>query len=317
MEGAVTYHDGTLSRFGWEALRIAGRFVGVRPARSVAALFLSRSARRSDVSWWKTAHRVSQRLRDANPQLVKIPPTWLDHEPRVRVRRMGVDLELDLRDNLQALVFFTGIYEPTLSRFLRDELRAGDVFADVGAHIGVHALRAARHLEDMGGGHVIAFEPAPDSAEKLRSAARNNQLDVEVVECGLSNRPGRVALYADPRYAPEDAGVRSMHGTGAVIAEVETVTLDAWAKAHDLARLDVVKIDVEGHEFRVLDGMRETLARLRPRALCVEIKENSLGRAPESDEQLDNLLGELNYGPTGDVCDHNALFRPRGPRQAT
>ncbi len=212
MEHGGSYDDGLLFRLGWGALSIASEFLGVHAARSVAALFLTQAARRSDASWWKTAHRVSPRLRDANPRLFKIPPQWVNHEPRVRVRRMGLDLELDLRDNLEALVFFTGMYEPALSRFLLHELGPGDVFVDVGAHIGVHALRSARHLQDRGGGDVIAFEPAADSAEKIRSAARDNRLDVDVVELALSNGAGRAVLYADHRYANEDAGVRSMHG---------------------------------------------------------------------------------------------------------
>jgi hypothetical protein len=55
------------------------------------------------------------------------------------VRRLGLRLELDLRDNLERTLYATGTYEPALLRFLHDELRPGDVVLDVGAHIGVHA----------------------------------------------------------------------------------------------------------------------------------------------------------------------------------
>lgn len=72
----------------------------------------------------------------------------------------------------------------------------------------------------------------------------------------------------------------------------------------------MVKLDVEGHEAAALDGMRTTLARLRPRALYVEIKDNSLGRAPTTDEQLRDLLTALGYRSTGQSFDHNELFTP-------
>ncbi|MDT0275070.1 FkbM family methyltransferase [Blastococcus goldschmidtiae] len=303
--------DPPVTRLIWRSLFVAERLIGPRPARLAAAMAL-RVAARAPRSYATTVRRISPRLRAENPGLTKVPERWSGN-PTVRVRRGGLALELDLRDNLQAILFYTGVYEPSFIGHVLTDLRPGDVVADVGAHIGVHALAIARRLARLGGGSVLAFEPAADSTAKLRAAAVRNGLDVEVVEAACSDVPGRLPLFADERYSVADAGVRSLHGSGQQVGQVSAIRFDDWAAARPggpLPRLDVVKLDVEGHEAAALIGMRTTLARLRPRAVYVEIKENSIGRAPASDEQLRNLLAELGYRTTGFAFDHNELFRP-------
>lgn len=301
----AAYADGPLETLLWRMTMVGGSTIGIRLARWLASVALRRGARRADHSYQKTARRVSRRLQHANPGLIKIPTQWSTVAPVVRARRCGMVFELDLRDNLQALLFYTGAYEPAMSRFLAQELRHGDVLLDVGAHIGVHALAAARH-----GGRVLAFEPAPDSAAKLRAGAARNGLDITVVESALGDTPGEIELFADDRYDPADAGVRSAFGTGALVAITPVTTFDEWAAANYLTQLNLVKIDVEGYEAAVLRGMRESLQQRQPRALLIEIKQNSIGRAPTSDQQLRALLSGLGYETTGRIFDHNELFRP-------
>jgi FkbM family methyltransferase len=309
-EVASVIADKPLMRLWWRLLFASDALLGVRRARELVSSQLRVGARLSEASYWKTANRVSARLRLANPALVKVPARWASDTPVVRVRRLGLDMELDLRDNLQAVVFYTGDYEPRFTRHLHAEIRAGDTYADVGAHIGVHALRVARRLA-RSGGRVLAFEPTPDSAQKLNEAAVRNQLDIQVIPLALSSHPGELSLYADDRYDSHDAGVRSAHGAGRHVATVPAAPFDDWAERQRLDRLDVVKIDVEGHEAAVLDGMRRSLARLRPRALYVEVKANSTGRGMVSDGDLRALVDSLGYQSTEESYDHNELFRPR------
>jgi len=241
--------------------------------------------------------RISPRMAEQNLGLAKIPRSWAT---TVGVRRQGLRLDLDLRDNLQAVLYYAGRYEPAVRRFLRSELRRGDVVLDVGANIGVHALVAAKRLQELGGGRVIAVEPAADSLAKLQAAAERNQLRIETLPVALGARTDRVALRADSRYDEADAGVRSLYGDGTVVQDVRVIRLDD----HELARLDVVKLDIEGGEIAALAGAARTIKRLQPRALLVEDKRTDL-RA-----RLHAVLDELGYRPTGEVLDHNALFRP-------
>jgi hypothetical protein len=77
-----------------------------------------------------------------------------------------------------------------------------------------------------------------------------------------------------------------------------------------LDRLDVVKLDVEGAEPLVIEGIRACLGRLRPRALVVEVKGVVLERAGTDEQTLRDLLGSCGYRSTGRVFHGNELFRP-------
>jgi FkbM family methyltransferase len=306
--------DGPLGRLFWRGVDVLG-VLGPCRARALAAAALRVSARSGD-RWLRGVYRVSRRTSSAAPPLVRLPERWSSTAPVVRVGRLGLDLELDLRDNLQRVLYYTGTYEPDVLRFLRGELRRGDVVVDVGAHVGVHTLTTARRLRRLGGGRVIAFEPAADSAAKLRAAAAHNRLDVTVVERALGGGPGTAQLFADPAYDLADAGVRSRYGTGALVQRIEVTGFDAWAAAVGLDRLDLVKIDVEGDEPLVVEGMRESLRALRPRMLLVEVKAAVLRRSGRCEADLRDLLDACGYAPTGLVLHRNEVFRPASQHQA-
>jgi FkbM family methyltransferase len=297
----VDVRDGPVRRLMWQTAHVMERVLGPAAARRTARLAGALEGL-TDGGVWRVAVRISPRLADANARLVKVSPGWASSA--VVVRRQGLELELDLRDNLQAVLYYAGRYEPAVRRFLRAELRQGDVVLDIGANIGLHALTAAKRLHELGGGRVIAFEPAADCLAKLNKAAERNEVHVEVVPAALGERKHYAALRADSRYDDADAGVRSLYGDGTVVQEVPVVRLDDWAREHQLTRLDVVKLDIEGGELAALSGAAHTLTRLQPRALLVEDKR------PEVSARLHAVLDELGYRPTGAVLDHNALFRP-------
>jgi FkbM family methyltransferase len=309
--GRVRTEEGRPERWGWRALVAVGAVVGPRVGRGLAALVL-RARARTPAGWLEGVHRVATRPAPGAPALTRLPGGWWAVSPLVRVRRLGLGLDLDLRDNLQRALYATGTYEPALVRFLHDELRPGDVMADVGAHIGVHALTAAARLRRLGGGTVVAFEPAHDSAARLRAAAARNRLEVTVVEAALGAEPGTADLRTDPSYDIADAGVRSLHGRGTRVQTVRVTTLDAWAAEARLERLDLVKLDVEGAELEALRGMARSLGRLRPRALVVEVKQRVLERAGVNGDELREYLDRLGYESTGQVLPvANEVYRPR------
>jgi FkbM family methyltransferase len=304
--------EGWLERWGWRALAAAGAVVGPRVGRWLATVVLRLRAR-TPAGWLEGVHRVATRPAPGTPALTRLPEGWWTSSPPVQVRRLGLRLELDLRDNLQRVLYATGAYEPAVVRFLHDELRCGDVMVDVGAHIGVHALTAAARLRRLGGGTVVAFEPAHDSAAKLRAAATRNRLELTVVEAALGAEPGAADLRADPAYDDADAGVRSLHGRGTRVQSVPVTTFDAWAAEAPLGRLDLVKLDVEGAELEALRGMAGSLSRLRPRALVVEVKRRVLERAGLDAGEVREYLDRLGYESTGQVLPvANEVYRPRG-----
>jgi FkbM family methyltransferase len=302
--------DSALQRVLWGLLERAAPLLGTRIARAAAAAAM-RLGGRTPRGYAKGVYRVARRWPVPMPDLWKVPEAWWATVPRVRARRRGLRLDLDLRDNLQRTLYFTGTYEPGLLALIEAELRPGDVMVDVGAHVGVHALTAARRLRDLGGGgRVVAFEPTEDSSAAVRAAAVRNDLPVEVVRAGLGEEEGTIELRADPRYGSFDAGVRSQFGDGDVIATTPLLTFDAWAADAGLDRLDVVKIDIEGAEILALRGMRETLRRLRPRVLAIEVKDVVMARGPGDEAALHTLLAGCGYVSHGQPERHVEVFRP-------
>jgi hypothetical protein len=208
----VELSDGPFQRALWSGIRGLGHLLGPRRGRVLAAAAL-RVSSRSERGWMRGLYRVARYTSTPTPALVQLPESWSAAAPLVRACRLGLDLDLDLRDNLQRTLFYTGTYEPGLLNFLHGELRRGDVVVDVGAHIGVHALTMARRLGRLGGGRLIAFEPAQDSAAKLRAAAARNRLAVATRGRGSARVLDRGDLHRgdrrqrqQPAAQPADAG---------------------------------------------------------------------------------------------------------------
>ena len=132
---------------------------------------------------------------------------------------------------------------------------------DIGANIGVTASVFARHTR----GPIFVIEPSPVIFPYLEATvAANGTGDVRARNVALGREEGKLHFFAD-----KTAGAASHLITDATLArksdiEVEVTTLDALAKAEGIDRLDLIKLDVEGFELDVLEGGRETLARLKP-----------------------------------------------------
>jgi len=149
------------------------------------------------------------------------------------------------------------------------ELRAGDVFYDVGAHAGIYSLAAARATGARG--TVVAVEPnQTNAAHFARHMALNQVGSVRLINAAASDSAGVATFSAGPT---DYEGI--LNPTGEI--RIATVRLD------DLEPVpDVIKIDVEGHEAAVLRGAGRILHVDRPvifiavhndaaRAQCLEI----------------------------------------------
>ena len=149
-------------------------------------------------------------------------------------------------------------------RLLALALRPGDGFVDAGANVGVYSVLASTRV--MPGGRVIAVEPEPSVAARLRENFRLNGLITDDVhEVALGAAPGtlRFELGRDctGRIVPPEA-------SGGV--EVPVRTLDAVIGDDDLDRLAFGKLDVEGFELQALRGAARLLAARRPRGWILE-----------------------------------------------
>jgi FkbM family methyltransferase len=160
-----------------------------------------------------------------------------------------------------------GNLETSVQEAMLRHLGRGDVFYDVGANLGFFALLGARMVGEAG--KVYAFEAAPDNAEAIRTNAEINALtNVEVIAKAVAARAGtgRLQVVDDQSWSKlEDYGE---HPFTERVIEVELVAIDELLTAGELRPPALVKIDVEGAELAVLEGMRETIERHRPAIIC-------------------------------------------------
>lgn len=206
----------------------------------------------------------------------------MDSRPRQVLRRVvrtvvrervttvtgGVAAGLRIGSRHASAAYGAGTNELPVQEALRDLLSPGDTFFDVGSNIGFFALIGARQVGPAG--RVHAFEPVPEIAACARRNAERNDFDTITVhtlavadvpsghaELFLAVNPGGATLSTTD--VPNDLSGR---------LPVPATTLDQLVTDGDCPVPDVVKIDVEGAEMRVLDGMARLLAGRRPAVVC-------------------------------------------------
>lgn len=237
----------------------------------------------------------------AGRALVQVPAARL-RGVEVDCDRVGLRWRLAPFDVAQRTMFALGVFDHRLVEWIMDQLRAGDRVIDVGAHVGLFSVQFGARLRELGGGSVVAFEPAPDSVEKLRRHVALNDLGdiVEVVPTALGSRAATMALRGVAASSADDPSLRSLLGSGVVAGgEVAVCAFDEWWNQHGQPPFDVVKIDVEGFELEVVEGMTAALRTAAPRLLIVEIKEHLNANAGRDTRAVRDALAALGYDEQG------------------
>ena len=163
------------------------------------------------------------------------------------------------RDNLIGASLTQGEYEPYVMGRFKRRLAPGDHVLDVGANIGIFTMAAASKVGSSG--RVVAVEPLPANHRSLYAGIVHNGFEnVSVMPFAASDRPGIISAIC---------GRDSSNGIVGVHAQADSYEINVPMHRLDdvlatLPRLDVVKIDIEGHEPLAWDGMIGLLRHHRP-----------------------------------------------------
>jgi FkbM family methyltransferase len=178
---------------------------------------------------------------------------------------------------------------------LRELVKEGDTFMDIGANHGAFALVASQIVGTSG--RVVAVEPQPLLAEAVERSLRATALGpFEVHALALGDRSGTVDLFIPLSYSGT-AGLFAGH-SGTHPHRRVAVPLRRCDDALDWQRFPgslFVKLDVEGSEYAFLEGAREMIRARRP-VLLMELNATSMAASGTSEGALKTLLGELGYG---------------------
>ena len=138
-----------------------------------------------------------------------------------------------------------------------DRLRPGMVVADVGANLGLYTLLASQRVGPHG--RVHAFEPDPNNFKLLRrNVEANGCTNVVLHQAAVADAVGTICLHRCEEHHG-DHRIYATSAAGRTTVEVPLTTLDAALA--DSPRLDVVKMDIQGSEWRAIEGMTRLLAR--------------------------------------------------------
>lgn len=207
----------------------------------------------------------------------------------------GAKLEVDLREHVQRWIYFFGVYEEQTVRWFLGALRPGMTVLDIGSHVGQYTLIAASAVGPAG--RVHAFEPNPANFARLSAnIALNGYANATAHPVALSDQVGDATLYVPANdNTGESSLLRCIEGMSETT--VCTTTLDTWTRDADLgspSHIDLMKIDVQGFEEKVLRGAAETLDRYHPTMVC-EFEERWLQGAGSSSVGLKRLLQGMGY----------------------
>jgi FkbM family methyltransferase len=204
-----------------------------------------------------------------------------------RNKLFGYESQYDLRRWADRIGFFLGRWYDLPSQLL---IRAvgGKTVVDIGANRGEFSMAAAAMDPSA---RIIAFEPNPEIAAILkRDLAHNCITNVEVRECGLSDCAEVLTLHV-PFVNSGSASFGGFESEGFVIKDIPVRVGDEELRGSEP---QLIKIDVEGFELRVLRGLRKTIEGFRP-IIETELVDDNLARCQASQQEIQSFMADLGY----------------------
>jgi FkbM family methyltransferase len=200
-----------------------------------------------------------------------------------------------LRFNIagQNIGYAAGTNEMPVQMALVQCIRPGDVFYDIGANIGFFTVIAARLVGP--GGRVYAFEPVPQNVSALRRNIRLNQFEqVQVMECAVSNHSGEGELLLANWGGGSALATASTPPDQIGKITVALASIDQLLADEKIAPPAIVKIDVEGAELQVLEGMHQAIQAHRP-LILYELDDEDLEAFQRKQVRCEEYLYSLGY----------------------
>lgn len=202
----------------------------------------------------------------------------LDWKIFTRISGISFPVCVRLLPNI-SFVLLNRVPESTEQSIFRKIVERTDVqiLWDIGSNIGTYSFR---YLTLNPSGTVLSLEPDISNVACLQRTVRRNRLkNITIIEAAAADSKGNVPFFIDDLTGatgsiirePEGTFIERRHGAVPKKMEVSTVTLDSLLESHPAPQM--VKIDVEGAELRVLEGARSLIKEYHP-ILLIEISQN-------------------------------------------
>ena len=200
------------------------------------------------------------------------------HNVELKDRFSNRFLVPSLQEPIGFYLLIDGVYEKEVSEFVLSRLQIGSTFIDVGANIGAHSIPAARKVGVSG--KVLAIEASPKVFPYLERNVELNQLtNVRCFNVAASHEKGELPFYEAPldKFGMGSLGAQFQ----AKPVTIPVRTLDQTVSEEKIAQVDLLKIDVEGFEVRVLQGAQGLLKNGKLPLIIFEFCDWAEGRVPD------------------------------------
>ncbi len=240
------------------------------------------------------AHQLDQ----VQYQLIKI-----QHQlGPVEVSALGSTFYVQPEDDVITRELLTsGYWELDETLEARAILRPGDTFIDVGADFGWYTVIGAKAVGPTG--RVIAFEPVPRNLEFLRrNVAANGCANAKLEPIALSNKSGKITMHLNRTNLGNHSMLEAQDRPDSI--DVQAMTLDEYLKDYS-GKIALIKIDTEGAEGYILEGMRETLRKHPETVIFMEFTPRWLQQSGYDPEAMLRKMSDQGYEIQYFLDDHS------------
>jgi FkbM family methyltransferase len=174
----------------------------------------------------------------------------------------------------------------------RKLIKSGMTVVDVGAHLGYYTRLFSRLVGPSG--TVLAFESHPENFAVLtKNLSGRKHRNVKLFEVALADQEGSLPLYVSP--GSSNHSLLEGFTKAEEVIKVKSKSLDTVLSELGIARVDFVKIDVEGAEPLVLAGMRQTISRSPHINLLIEYNPAALACGGEEPKEMIAVLQKAGF----------------------
>lgn len=210
----------------------------------------------------------------------------------------GIYYELDLSETIDSSLYYSGVFEIETLKCLQKQITPEMIVFEIGANIGSHSFEIAKLLQP-GNGRLYCFEPTEYAFKKLCKNQRlNNFSNIVFEKIAFSDAEGtqRItpASSLDTVAFSASWDVKDMQSKQHAPQDITFKTLDQYVFEHEIQRVHLLKIDVDGYELKVIRGAQETIRRDAP-IIIIEFSECLLGYVGDTLDELLSLLENRGY----------------------
>ncbi len=197
--------------------------------------------------------------------------------------RDNFQLNLVVGDSVDTHLLVHGIFEPIISRVIRERAAQAKTFIDVGCNIGYYSCLYGKYGPKDA--TILALDANPEMVQRCRENIALNQLQAEVLTLGVADKPGKLQFNLDRRRPSKASFGKPVETAGMTMIEVDVAPLSAILRQQHIGAVDLMKVDIEGYEPALFKGLEEEDAR-RLGCLIFEYEPDHMSRCGFSPDEI-------------------------------